>query len=120
MSYVTPTTIVTAEKAPLKAFHFHFDNKASLITTLGHLGFEVPAAVTALAAANEPLGKGGHQIDLHQLDTVLAGYDVSTRLKIQLKNELSRQGLLKSRDKGASERQEMAVADCPTFTTKGQ
>jgi hypothetical protein len=94
MSYVTPTTIA-AEKAPLKPFHFHFGNKASLIRTLEGLGFEVPAAVTALAAANEPLGKGGHQIELHQLDTVLAGYDVQPRMKIQLKNELSRQGLLR-------------------------
>ena len=51
--------------------------------------------MTALAAANEPLGKGGHQIDLHQLDTILAGYDVQPRMKIQLKNELSRQGLPK-------------------------
>jgi hypothetical protein len=94
MSYVTPTN-VAVEKAPLKPFHFHFGNRQSLITTLGYLGFEVPAAVTALAAAGEPLGKGGHRIDLHQLDTVLAGYDVQPRIRIQLKNELGRQGLLK-------------------------
>ena len=41
MSYVTRTDI-TPEKAPLKPFHFHFANRASLIKTLEHLGFEVP------------------------------------------------------------------------------
>jgi hypothetical protein len=94
MSYVTQTDI-TSDKPPLKGWHFHFANKASLLRTMEQLGFEVPGAVTALAAANEPLGKGGHRIDLHQLDSVLAGYDVSPRIRMQLKNELIRQGLLK-------------------------
>ena len=94
MSYVTQTNI-TAAKAPLKPFPWHFGNRQSLIRTLEGIGFEVPAAVTALAAAGQPLGSGGHQITVHQLDTLLAGYDVQPRIRIQLKQELMKQGLMK-------------------------
>ena len=94
MTYLTRTDL-TSEKPPLKPFPHHFGNRQSLIQTLECIGFKMPDAVTALAAAGQPLGSGGHRIDLHDLDLKLAEYDLQPVRRIQLKNELGRQGLLK-------------------------
>jgi hypothetical protein len=96
MNYVTPTNI-TPERPPLRPFPCHFGDRPSLIRTLAYLGFEMPAAVTALAAAGQPLGSGGHSIGTYELDGELAKFDIKTQDKIQLKLLLTREGLLPPR-----------------------
>jgi hypothetical protein len=75
MNWVTPTNI-TPRTRRRRSRSSSTSARKSLLETLTHLGFTVPESVTALAAANQPLGSGGHTIDLYQLDQVLAGYDV--------------------------------------------
>ena len=54
----------------------------------------MPAPVHALAASGQPLGKGGHQIDLYDLNKALARRQLSTSQKMQLKASMGRHGLL--------------------------
>jgi hypothetical protein len=92
MSFVTQTEFPVT--APLKPFPWNFSDKRSLIRTLECIGCTVPPAVTALAAAGQPLGAGGHKITIYELDQLLAQYDIPVRKRLQLKCELGRQGLL--------------------------
>jgi hypothetical protein len=93
MDYVTQTEF--PKKTPLKPFPCHFGNAQSLLKTLDYLGFNPPTALQALAAAGQPLGSGGHGIDAHEFDGILAGFDIDTRKRIQLKTMMRHQGLLK-------------------------
>jgi hypothetical protein len=93
MSYVPIRTEIDRTLKPWP-YHFSERDKGSVLRVLGHLDFEVPAAVTALAAAGEKLGSGGHRINLYDLDQKLAGYDIPLMRKMELKTLLIRQGLL--------------------------
>jgi hypothetical protein len=81
-------------KPPLRNVAWSLGNAQGLLRTLDSIGFELPQAVTALAAAGDVLGKGGHKIALHELDAQLKKCNLRTDQRIQLKSALMRQGLL--------------------------
>jgi hypothetical protein len=80
--------------APKKQFPYSFTSPAALAKCLASIGFDMPASVTALAAAGQPLGKSGCKIDVHELDEILSRYEISTQKRMQLKSEMVRQGVL--------------------------
>jgi hypothetical protein len=92
MSFVQQNTF--APQAPKQSFPYSFSNPASLANTLASIGFPLSAKIKALAAAGQPLGRSGEKIDIHSLDQVLKNYDIDTRRRLQLKCEMTRQGLL--------------------------
>jgi hypothetical protein len=92
MSFVTRTEFPVKE--PLKPFPYNFGDRRSLLRTLECVGYKIPPAVTALAAAGQPLGAAGLKITVSEIDQLLAGYDIPVQKRMQLKAELNRQGLL--------------------------
>jgi hypothetical protein len=72
-----------------------FNNKEGLIRVLDHLGFNMPVAVTQLAAANKPLGATGCHIELADLDAAMTKAGIRTIDRIRLKAGMAREGLLK-------------------------
>lgn len=80
--------------APKKPFPYSFVQPQALARTLSALGFEMTDTVTALAASNQPLGKSGLKISVADLDMVLRDYDIPVQKRMQLKAEMTRQGLL--------------------------
>jgi hypothetical protein len=93
--YVTRTEFPA--KAPLKVFPFHFGNATALLHTLDNIGAlpdSAKGSIKALAAAGQKLGAGGARINVHELDAILATYDINLQKRMQLKAAMSQQGLL--------------------------
>jgi hypothetical protein len=82
------------DQQTLKPFPYNFGDKRSLLKTLECIGCKVPPAVTALAAAGQPLNAAGMKVPVSELDMLLTEYDIPIQKRMHLKAELNRHGLL--------------------------
>jgi hypothetical protein len=81
-------------KVPIRNIAFSVGNPKGLLATLDSIDFELPQTIHSLAAAGEPLGKGGHKISVVELDAQLKKCEMRVEQRLQLKSALIRQGLL--------------------------
>jgi len=88
---------IDARKPGSKLLNYSFGNREGLVKVLDALGFEIPHTLTALAAANKPLGTTSFQVDVHALDRVLTKAEIRVEDRMRLKTALRREGLLPDR-----------------------
>jgi len=83
-----------ARKPGTKPLNYLFGNREGLVKVLDALGFEIPHTLTALAAANKPLGTTSFRIDVHAFDRQLTKAEIRLEDRMRLKAGLRREGLL--------------------------
>jgi hypothetical protein len=85
---------VASDAAPTYIPVKNFSSPPVLLETLAKLGFQVPAALSKLAASGAPLNTAGFKISVYELDCSLKNTSLTTQARLALKTGLGRAGIL--------------------------